>query len=130
MFHGIDTDGKGYSTRAHLAELIGVLGLPPTDMLKRGIRSHEFFNEDGMYNYKGRNLAFERGLLTILCLGKWKSDLELPQDISLERLEECLEGKNKEMFLVFMRGMLQWRPEDRKTAKELLEDPWLNDQID
>jgi len=61
--------------------------------------------------------------------GQWKSDLEVPQDINLERSEEFLEGKNKEMFLDFMRGMLQWRPEDRKTAKELLEDPWLNDQI-
>lgn len=37
-----------------------------------------------------------------------------------------LEGKNKEMFIAFIRGMLQWRPEDRKTAKELLQDPWLN----
>ena len=52
MFHGNDPDGKGYSTRAHLAELIGILGPPPTDMLKRGIRSHEFFNEDGKHNYK------------------------------------------------------------------------------
>lgn len=61
--------------------------------------------------------------------GRWKHDIEIPQ-ASLEESEEFLEGRNKEMFLVFMRGMLQWRPEDRKTAKELLEDPWLNEQID
>lgn len=60
----------------------------------------------------------------------WKAEVDGPQDTSLERSEEFLEGKNKEMFLIFMRGMLQWRPEDRKTAKELLEDPWLNYQID
>jgi serine/threonine protein kinase len=47
----------------------------------------------------------------------------------LETSEEFLEGRNKEMFLAFMRKMLQRRPEDRKTAKELLQDPWLNDQI-
>lgn len=52
MFHSNDPDGKGYSTRAHLAELIGILGPPPTDMLKRRIRSHEFFDEDGKHNYK------------------------------------------------------------------------------
>jgi hypothetical protein len=52
MFHGNDSDGKGHSTRAHLAELIGMLGPPPPDMLKRGIRSHEFFNEDSRHNYK------------------------------------------------------------------------------
>ncbi|OAX82796.1 hypothetical protein ACJ72_02851 [Emergomyces africanus] len=107
MFHGNDPDGKGYSTRAHLAEVIGILGPPPLDILKRGKRSLEFFTEDG----------------------RWKHDMEIPQ-ASLEASEEFLRGRNKEMFLVFMRGMLQWRPEDRKTAKELLEDPWLNDRID
>jgi serine/threonine-protein kinase SRPK3 len=66
----------------------------------------------------------------IFFVGTWKAEVDVPQDTSLEQSEEFLEGKNKEMFLVFMRGMLQWRPEDRKTAKELLEDPWLNDQID
>ncbi|KFZ14716.1 hypothetical protein V502_05935 [Pseudogymnoascus sp. VKM F-4520 (FW-2644)] len=108
MFYGNDPDGKGYSTRAHLAEVIGMLGPPPTDLLKRGIRSDEFFAEDGT----------------------WKAGVEIPQDTSLERSEEFLEGKSKDMFLDFIRGMLQWRPEDRKTAKELLEDPWLNNQID
>lgn len=59
-------------------------------------------------------------------LGKWKQDIEIPTEVSLELSEEFLEGENKEMFMAFMGGMLQWRPEDRKTAKELLQDPWLN----
>jgi phage pi2 protein 07 len=62
--------------------------------------------------------------------GQWKADVEIPEDRSLEKSEEYLEGKNKEMFLKFMRKMLQWRPEDRQTAKQLLEDPWLNDQVE
>ncbi|PGH23419.1 CMGC/SRPK protein kinase [Polytolypa hystricis UAMH7299] len=107
MFHGNDPDGKRYSTRAHLAEVIGILGPPPLDMLKRGKRSTEFFTEDG----------------------QWKHDIEIPQQVGLEASEEFLRGRNKEMFLDFMKGMIQWRPEDRKTAKELLQDPWLNDQI-
>lgn len=61
--------------------------------------------------------------------GKWKQDVDIPIGVSLEQSEEFLDGRNKEMFLTFMRGMLQWRPEDRKTAKELLQDPWLNDQV-
>ena len=65
----------------------------------------------------------------ILRPGRWKADVEVPQGTSLEQSEEFLEGKNKEMFLNFMRGMLQWRPEDRKTARQLLKDPWLNDQV-
>jgi serine/threonine-protein kinase SRPK3 len=51
MFYGNDPDGKGYSTRAHLAEVIAILGPPPADILKRGIRSNEFFTEDGEHKY-------------------------------------------------------------------------------
>ncbi|CAG8110889.1 unnamed protein product [Penicillium salamii] len=105
LFHGNDPDGKRYSTRAHLAEVMGVLGPPPLDLLQRGKRSHEFFTSDG----------------------KWKQDIEIPTGAGLELTENILDGKNKKMFMAFMRGMLQWRPEDRKTAKELLQDPWLND---
>ncbi|RAL12448.1 CMGC protein kinase [Aspergillus homomorphus CBS 101889] len=104
MFYGNDPDGKGYSTRAHLAEVIGMLGAPPLTSLKRGKRSPEFFTEDG----------------------QWKGEVEIPKGASLEESEEFLSGENKIMFLDFMRGMLQWCPEDRKTAKELLQDPWLN----
>ncbi|GAB1209484.1 hypothetical protein APSETT445_008263 [Aspergillus pseudonomiae] len=59
-------------------------------------------------------------------VGEWKQAIEIPTGTTLERSEEFLEGRNKEMFIGFMRGMLQWRPEDRKTAKDLLQDPWLN----
>lgn len=44
--------------------------------------------------------------------------------------EGRLQGKDKEMFLEMMKGMLQWRPEDRKTAKQLLEDPWLYTNVE
>lgn len=47
MFTGEDPDGEGYSTKAHLAEVIGLLGPPPLDLVKRGRRSSEFFDEDG-----------------------------------------------------------------------------------
>ena len=50
----------------------------------------------------------------------------MPDPTSLEESEENLEGSNKEAFLRFMRKMLQWRPEDRQTASQLLEDDWLN----
>jgi hypothetical protein len=47
MFHGNDPDGGGYKTRAHLAEVIAMLGPPPLDLLRRGSRSKEFFDDDG-----------------------------------------------------------------------------------
>ncbi|KAI9745724.1 MAG: hypothetical protein M1818_001260 [Claussenomyces sp. TS43310] len=47
LFRGNDPDGKGYSTRAHLAEVIGLLRPPPVDLLLRGKRSPEFLAKDG-----------------------------------------------------------------------------------
>ncbi|KAL2752046.1 hypothetical protein ACRALDRAFT_1058852 [Sodiomyces alcalophilus JCM 7366] len=103
LFYGYDPQEKEYTTRAHLAEVIGLLGPPPLDLLQGGIRSMEFFTEDG----------------------EWKADMDIPQDASLENSVTHLEGEEKEKFLAFIRGMLQWRPEDRKTAAQLLNDPWL-----
>ncbi|KAJ5723212.1 hypothetical protein N7488_001247 [Penicillium malachiteum] len=76
-----DPDGKGYSTRAHLTEVMGLLGPLPLDMLQRGKRRYEFFT----------------------------MDIEITTGVSLEQSEEFLDGKNKEMFIHFMRGMLEWR---------------------
>ena len=47
LFSAQDPDGKGYSTRAHLAEMIALLGPPPAEFIKRGKRSPEFFDDDG-----------------------------------------------------------------------------------
>ncbi|KPM41240.1 hypothetical protein AK830_g5305 [Neonectria ditissima] len=103
LFYGHDPDGRDYTTRAHLAEVIGILGLPPLDLILRGKRSMELFTEEG----------------------KWKAGVELPQDESLGSSVKYLDGEKKTQFLAFVQGMLQWRPEDRKTAAQLANDPWL-----
>lgn len=43
----------------------------------------------------------------------------------MEKLEDNLRDTEQILFLCFMRKMLQWQPEDRASAKELLADPWL-----
>ena len=58
--------------------------------------------------------------------GQWRGAVPVPNPTSLEESEENLEGSNKEAFLRFVRKMLQWRPEYRQTASQLLEDDWLN----
>lgn len=131
MFYGNDPDGKGYSTRAHLAEVIGMLGPPPVDLLERGKRSREFFTEDGSMNFFALwacLLSRKKCILIFGIPGEWKvEDVKVPQGMSLEESEKVVQRKGKELFLSFMKGMLQWRPEDRKTARQLLEDPWLNE---
>ncbi|RAK72536.1 kinase-like protein [Aspergillus fijiensis CBS 313.89] len=56
--------------------------------------------------------------------GNWKGAIEIPSR-SLETLEGNLEGEPRLLFLRFLRKMLQWKPEERFSARELLEDPWL-----
>jgi hypothetical protein len=45
--------------------------------------------------------------------------------VSFSSLEKQLSGQGQQDFIQFMTSMLSWLPEERKTAKELLEDPWL-----
>jgi serine/threonine protein kinase len=51
--------------------------------------------------------------------------------VSLGERISVLEGKEKEKekFLDFIRSMLRWRPEDRKSATKLLKHPWMANAI-
>ena len=86
-----------------MAEMVAVLGLPPLDYLRGTETSWDYFDETG----------------------NWKGAVEIPQ-ISLEDSEEQLSGESKALFLDFMRKMLQWVPEKRQTAKQLLDHAWLS----
>ncbi|KAI9656334.1 MAG: hypothetical protein M1821_004997 [Bathelium mastoideum] len=119
MFYGRDPVEKKYMTRAHLAEMIALMGPAPLGLLKKGKRTAEFFDEDG-------KSCPTRTKLYANPAGQWRGGIPVPDHTSLEESEERLEGSNKEAFLRFVRKMVQWRPEDRQTADQLLEDDWLN----
>ena len=55
----------------------------------------------------------------------WRGLAEIP-DVSFEESELYLEGQNRDMFIQFVRKMVTWDPDERQTASELLEDPWLS----
>ena len=107
--------------RAHLAEVVGILGLPLSDLIKRGVQSHKFFTEDSKSSINFREQSPDQTQSD-----QWKTTVEIPQNTSLEKSKEYLDRENKEMFLRFIRRMLQWQPEHRKTESELLEDLWLS----
>ena len=50
-------------------------------------------------------------------LGNWKADWRFKDDEQTE-------------FLRFIRRMLNWVPEERASAKELLEDPFIKNEMD
>ena len=65
--------------------------------------------------------------MTKMCSGTFNHGTQL-SDSSLEAEEQNTTGKEKTEFLCFIRSMLQWRPEDRMSARELTKDPWLRQQ--
>ncbi|KAL5328972.1 hypothetical protein ACEPPN_002481 [Leptodophora sp. 'Broadleaf-Isolate-01'] len=87
----------------HLAEMIALLGSPPKSFLEESPIVGDYFDKSG----------------------RWIGDVKIPST-SLEEFEENLEGKEKVLFLQFMRKMLRWVPEERMSAFDLLDDPWLN----
>ncbi|KAJ5362386.1 hypothetical protein N7541_003230 [Penicillium brevicompactum] len=96
---------SSYSEEKHLASIISMIGSPPEDLLKRGIRSSRYFEHDGQFKFSGlvsKEQGFEKRLTVI-------------------------KGDEKQMFLNFVSRMLRWRPEERGTAQELLSDPWLKE---
>ncbi|GAB1320439.1 hypothetical protein MFIFM68171_10649 [Madurella fahalii] len=105
LFTGQDPEHQAYRSRAHLAEMIALLGPPPQDLLARGNLSHKFFSDGGTFS----------------------GGIPLPAQIPLEERETSLEGEQKERFLRLMRKMLQWEPEKRSSARELVEDEWIRE---
>ncbi|KFY89413.1 hypothetical protein V500_05699 [Pseudogymnoascus sp. VKM F-4518 (FW-2643)] len=85
MFDGRDPGGK-YSNRYHLAEMVAYMGPPPLEFLQGSEKSWDYFDKQGH-------------LL---------DPPSISASLSLESSEENLEGRRKELFLQFMRKMLQW----------------------
>lgn len=50
----------------------------------------------------------------------WKGEPFKPHPLT-----QSLEGDESKEFLHFLTGMLRWVPEERKSARELLQHPWL-----
>lgn len=128
----IHTDSqKEYSDLHHLAEIQTRIGPPPEAFYERHPLTKEMYNE-GKLAYPQTMYCQEalesNGLTDLLFVGVWLGGLLLNDDSTLEDSEQRLKRDDKRSFLEFVRSMLQWLPEKRKTASELLEDPWLNSQ--
>lgn len=64
-------------------------------------------------------------MLTLCPPGEFiRKDL-IPREFGIAETVTVFQGEEKKQFLNFVSKMLQWQPEERGTAKELLEDPFL-----
>ncbi|PKY06200.1 kinase-like protein [Aspergillus campestris IBT 28561] len=91
-----------YNELNHLARITALLGPPPKELLDKGKRTPCFYKA-----------------------GALNGPTVEPTNFNFENLLTTVRGEDKRMFIEFVKRMLRWRPEERSTARELLQDPWL-----
>ena len=122
----VDRGPEEWNPEAHLARVVALLGPPPKDLLERGSEGSKLMDARGknagshLYQDWTGHAKHNTG-----SPGTWRGGVRAPAETSLEALETQLEGAEKVAFLHFIRSMLVWRPEGRKTVEQLLHDPWL-----
>ncbi|KAG6106268.1 hypothetical protein E4U14_004700 [Claviceps sp. LM454 group G7] len=97
----------------HLARIVKVLGPFPSSLLKKGRRSAELFDEKGRLV---RGPSLERSSLECILNGSVKP-YKRPSDMS---------KKEFDVFVDFLKGMLEIDPSKRKSAAQLLQHEWLS----
>ncbi|GAQ10370.1 SRSF protein kinase 3 [Aspergillus lentulus] len=121
-----DTNGQ-YDAKSHLAEMIALLGPPPGVLLAKLKAMSERNWPQPVTNDAGKlcNNAqefFDGPFFN--AEDKFRHN-ELIPSRSLEDTIQFFEEKDREAFLSFARQMLTWLPEKRKTARELMDHPFL-----
>ncbi|KAL5114618.1 hypothetical protein ACEQ8H_007523 [Pleosporales sp. CAS-2024a] len=104
LFNAVDETGQPSATD-HVAEMVAYLGLPPPGYMDRSETTQRVFDMKGQWKGAGGAVV---------------------PPLSLDDTITAVDGECKRLFLDFIKSMLDWLPEKRKTASELLKDPWLN----
>jgi serine/threonine protein kinase len=128
LFTHLSSSQRHYDVGAHLGEMIALLGPPPKELIDREMSRHKVKWSHAVSSSEGRLSQTAReffGGPFFYPDGEFMDKDLIPTDVRLEDTILSLEGEDKRLFLDLIRRMLQWLPENRATAKELLGDPWL-----
>ncbi|KND88083.1 Serine/threonine-protein kinase SRPK [Tolypocladium ophioglossoides CBS 100239] len=128
LFLGRQTDKQDYSAAQHLAEMVALLGPVPEALLQRQRDMAHWRWAPAALNPKGilcNNAADYFGGPFFDNDGKFMHDSLIPFHRQLgKELPDCILLEDADRFLRFIKRMLCWLPEDRATAKALVQDPW------
>lgn len=64
-----------------------------------------------------------------MSVGNFKAQTISPTTFNFENTLSHVQGEEKSMFIKFIKRIVTWNPDERSTAKELLQDPWLYEEI-
>ncbi|KAL3491730.1 kinase-like domain-containing protein [Aspergillus germanicus] len=98
LFGDISNARDWHDAPIHLAMMVALIGLPPSEFVRHSETAEQCFDSN--------------------------EDDEPTPNILRETRGKRLSGEEKELFLAFIRSMLKWMPEERYTAKQLLEHPY------
>ncbi|KAF4972963.1 hypothetical protein FZEAL_9463 [Fusarium zealandicum] len=96
-----------YDDQSHLGQIAALIGPPPQNLLSIGQRTSMFYKSNG----------------------ELKDPDRIPGDLNFENTISCMSGEEKLKFIQFIKRMVRWSPEERNTAGELLDDPWLHEDF-
>ncbi|GLA91415.1 hypothetical protein AtubIFM61612_006265 [Aspergillus tubingensis] len=106
LFDGLCEHQGKYSKDVHVAQMIRLLGPPPSRFLNKC----DPCMRDGLFSAQGT----------------FKFPELIPSEgFNFSNMTPFLHGEDKRLFIGFVRRMLRWEPECRSSAKELYDDPWL-----
>lgn len=119
LFKAATAGPQDYDEELHLAYMTALLG-PKPKHFPPGKRTALIYHPNGMWK-----ASFRLQQVLTCGLGRLKGPEEIPGNFSFEGSITSMQGKDKAMFIEFVKRMIKWSPGERSTAKELLEDPWL-----
>jgi len=138
LFSGHDEQEDAYRSRAHLAEMISLLGPPPSSLLARGTATSRFFSKDSEFppssqpsqtkhkSFLNRATSDRNITDESLAPDNLITTVTSPASRPLELRETALEGEDRARFLRFVGKMLRWEPSERSQAHELIDDEWIH----
>ncbi|KAL4903206.1 hypothetical protein BDW74DRAFT_169111 [Aspergillus multicolor] len=126
--HIYNKDGT-YNLRAHIAEIIGLLGPPPPETIaKYNSMAGTKWQEAGTRGSDSKRCESATDFFDgpfFDANGRFFYEELIPKRSLEEAVPSCLMNQDREGFLSFVRGMLTWVPDERKRAGELIEHPFL-----
>ncbi|KOC09566.1 hypothetical protein AFLA70_762g000320 [Aspergillus flavus AF70] len=126
LFRQVYDEQGRYQAKAHLAEMIALPGPPPQELITRyrSLLKYQWPQPIATVDdnvYESSNQFFGGPFFD----GDEFLHNDLIPDRNLADTLPSLEEKEKENFLSFVKLMLAWHPEERRTARELAEHPFL-----
>ncbi|TLD28868.1 hypothetical protein PspLS_03890 [Pyricularia sp. CBS 133598] len=103
--------------------MVSLLAPPPKEFLELSDKCRQYWDSEGMFEVLKYTSSLE-----LTCSCNWIAATSIP-DQSLESRQTRLQGKQKELLIVFVRKVLCWLAKDPLSAEDLFKDAFSSQYI-